>query len=413
MGAGAGSLLLVLLLRAGLGLGTASRTVVVVGLAALGASFAFPRGAAAGPRERVGPVATLLVAASAVAIGVAAFEAVAVPLAAWDAWVNWASKARLLFENGGWTLALHADPARLATNPDYPLLLPALEAFFWELGGSVDERLAALVPVSFYAALLVLLHGAVRRFGSAEVAAGTVAFVAFTPLPGALAPMGLADPVLAALVVASVLAASSAAASGRAAALAGFLCGLLPWAKNEGVVWLVLVAVYALARLRSAPARRGARMVAFAVPALLPVTLWQLLLLLDGSVRYVFRPPTPANLVGGLDRLPALVATVATHLAGPGWGFVFPAALAVLGVRRGAALRGAEPVLLLLPAGFLAVVSLSFLLTRFDPWLPHVVNSIDRLALQAFPLVVWWLAAQGVDAGVLPGAVTARSESRP
>jgi hypothetical protein len=413
VGAGAGSFLLFLLLWAGMGLGLASRIVVGLGLAALASSFAISRRGEEAPRERPGLVARLLVAASVAAIVVAAFEAVAVPLAAWDSWVNWASKARLLFAEGFLTRALHADPARLATNLDYPLLLPVLEAFFWELRGSVDERLATLVPVSFHAALLVLLYAAVRRFASAAVAAGAVAFVAWTPLCGAFAPMGFADPVVAGLVVAALLAASLANESPRAAAFAGLLAGLLPWAKNEGLVWLVLVAGFVGVTLSKGQTGRARRAAAFAVPALLPVALWQLFLLFGGTVRYVFLAPTPANFVAGLARLPVLVVIVTKHLAGPGWSFVFPATLAVLIVRRRTALRGADPGLLVLPIAFLAAVSASFLLSRFDPWLPHVVNSIDRLALQAFPVVVWWLAAQGVDAGVLPGAVTATSDSRP
>jgi hypothetical protein len=400
-----------------MGLGAASWTVVGFGLTAFAASFAISHRGEEAPRERPGLVARLLVAASVVAIAVAAFEAIAVPLAAWDSWVNWASKARLLFAEGSLTRALHADPARLATNLDYPLLLPALEAFFWELRGSVDERLATIVPLSFHVATLVLLHAAVRRFASAAVAAGAVAFVAWTPLCAALSPMGLADPIVAALVVAALLTASEEWEGPRAAAVTGLLAGLLPWAKNEGLVWLALLAVVVAWRLRGASKEgRGSRRLlaaAFAVPALLPGVVWQLLLLRHGTVRYVFLPPTPANLLAGAERIPGIAHAVATHLAGPGWSFVFPAALVVLAFRRGAAVRASDGGLIGVSLGFLCVVSASFLLSRFDPWLPHVVNSIDRLAFQTFPLVVWWLAAQGVDAGALPGPVTERSDSRP
>ena len=128
---------------------------------------------------------------------------------------------------------------------------------------------------------------------------------------------------------------------------------------------------------------------------------WQLFLRARGTVGYAFRPLALASLADAPDRLPSLVATVGRHLLSPGWGFVWPTMVLVLLVRRRAALHAKDGLLVGAPLLFLAIVPLAFLLSRFDPWLPHVVNSIDRLTLQAFPLAVWWLAAQAVDSGAL------------
>jgi hypothetical protein len=57
---------------------------------------------------------------------------------------------------------------------------------------------------------------------------------------------------------------------------------------------------------------------------------------------------------------------------------------------------------LILPiAGFLLLVSLSYVFSRFDPYLAHLNNSVERLMLQATPLLMWWLIAQCVSIGWL------------
>jgi hypothetical protein len=55
---------------------------------------------------------------------------------------------------------------------------------------------------------------------------------------------------------------------------------------------------------------------------------------------------------------------------------------------------------LILPvSGYVGLISLSFVFSRFDPFLDHLNNSAERLILQAIPLLIWWLLGQGVAEG--------------
>jgi hypothetical protein len=49
--------------------------------------------------------------------------------------------------------------------------------------------------------------------------------------------------------------------------------------------------------------------------------------------------------------------------------------------------------------GYLGLVSLSYVFSRFDPFLAHLNNSAERLILQATPLALWWLLGQSVALG--------------
>ena len=412
-GCGAGSVTLFALLLAGVPLPFACFAVAVLGLAGLAIASVRRRHTFRPTRRprRLGafPLALGGVAVAAFVLGLGA--SLARPLFAWDAWVNWSSKALVLVRDGGLTPALHADPARLATNPGYPILLPLLEAHLFTVAGSEDPRLAAILPVLFHGALLVLLHAAVRRFGGETAACGAAAIVALTPLVACLVPAGLADPLVAAFVAGAFLLlarlADARSLDPGTAAVAGLLVGSAAFTKSEGGVWAAIAAAAFAVCLSRASVRDGGRahiirsVAAFLVPAIAPVAAWQLFLRARGTVGYAFRPLALASLADAPDRLPSLVATVGRHLLSPGWGFVWPTMVLVLLVRRRAALHAKDGLLVGAPLLFLAIVPLAFLLSRFDPWLPHVVNSIDRLTLQAFPLAVWWLAAQAVDSGAL------------
>lgn len=405
LGSGTLSCLLFGLLWAGVGLPAAARILCATGLVFGVVLLARqkPRPVPRPDPERLSLPVVLLGLVVLAGIALAFSGAVLRPLSAWDAWVNWASKARVLHVEGTLVPALHADPARLPTNLDYPLHLPLLQAYAFTLLGGTDHRVAAAIPVLHHAALLGLLFAAVRRRAGRVAATGAAALLAATPLVEWLVPAGLAEPLVAAEALGAlllvVLAMEVDEPRPRDVFLAGLAAGFLPWTKNEGFLWLALVgAGFASALLRCRRLRpgrvRALRLAsAFTLPALVPGSAWQLFLLSRGTVRYVYA--APARLSESLERIPEILLVAARHLASPGWGFVWPAVLAVILVRGRASLRAPDGSLVLVPLGFLALVCASFLFTRFDPWLPHVVNSVDRLAFQAFPVAVWWLAVQG------------------
>jgi len=85
------------------------------------------------------------------------------PLDSWDSWVTWGMKARTIFLDGRISPAVYADPSRAVTHLDYPLLVPLIEAWLFGWLGAPDDRLAGVVSILFYLALLGIGYSAVRR----------------------------------------------------------------------------------------------------------------------------------------------------------------------------------------------------------------------------------------------------------
>ena len=152
-------------------------------------------------------VATVSSLLSVAHIACVAVVAIGRPLQAWDSWVNWGSKARVMWIEGGLTPAVYADASRAVTLPDYPLFLPLLETWIYRWLGRPDDRLAGIVSVFFYIALIALCYTAVRRWGgSRPIAAAASAVVATMTNVVLLAAVVFADIPLAAMaVVAAVL----------------------------------------------------------------------------------------------------------------------------------------------------------------------------------------------------------------
>jgi hypothetical protein len=145
----------------------------------------------------------------------------------------------------------------------------------------------------------------------------------------------------------------------------------------------------------------------------LPGGLWQFFLASHGTVRYVHSAVSWPVVLANVERLPAIATMSARSLLDPRWSFVWLLVAVVFLLRRRRSLRSPDGWLLVPVASFLVLSAATFVFSRFDPWEPHLSNSIDRLALQAVPLAVWWLAAQGAAAGWLPVRESETTSSRP
>jgi hypothetical protein len=213
---------------------------------------------------------------------------------------------------------------------------------------------------------------------------------------------------MAAFVLVSFLLAAEALDGGELGdppPLLALLAGFLPWLKDEGWLWLALLAgvlVFGLfAKLRRGE-RRPSR-VALALTLFLAIAApisaaWQLFLASRGTIRYVFFPLTLETLVRNSSRLPEIARSLVRSSLDPAWSFVWPLVGLVLLVARGRALFRRDGWLIVSAATFVALGSLSYAFSRLEPFQAHLRNSVDRLLLQALPLALWWLAAQGPEA---------------
>ncbi len=153
------------------------------------------------PRPRADPPAAqwrpsrLVAPQMAIAAGMTALMAVDLwfqPLGRWDAWAQWTAKARVIYLFHGLAPSILSTSPYYAMNPDYPTLLPALEASDFTFMGSIDTR---VIHVQFWLlfaatviALVQILTPRMRVIGWT-----TAALVAITPAVQVLTASALAD----------------------------------------------------------------------------------------------------------------------------------------------------------------------------------------------------------------------------
>jgi hypothetical protein len=375
------------------------------------------------------------------------------PLQVWDSWVTWGMKARLIWQTDTIPPGVYADPTRAVTLVDYPLLVPLLEAWLYTWLGAPDDRLAGLVNVVSYAALLGLACVALRARPSASLAAGAAS--------DKQSAVGLLLPLLAAGYLASIWALAGLAGLAFAdvplalfALLAGVYlvrwleggppallvvaataAGALGWTKREGVV---LLALYVLASLIAGRGRgRGSRR--WAAPALVLGGLliagpWLAWVTWRGLPDWQFVPLSLQTAWENRERLSFALGTLARWSLGSEWNVpsVWLLGLIALGLiaaraaqapigRRGdvaqsvqawrhgrqldvaeaaPAWRGvrAADLLPLVGLGYVLLMSGSYLFSAFVPYQTHVLASLGRLMAHVAPMVGVWLVMRWAEA---------------
>jgi hypothetical protein len=329
------------------------------------------------------------------------------PLVAWDSWVNWAMKARILFAEQGLTPRLYGDATRLITHPSYPLLAPELQAWIYAWLGAADDRFAALPGILFYLATLVGVKAALERAG-VPPAQGLLAVTVLGSLPGFSGWTALAYPDAIVAGLAALAAANGLAwAQGRrpgSLGLAAVAIGLLPWAKQEGLVLagVLTAALAVISGWRGGASGQRAAILAVAWPLAAVVLFaapWLILMAVEQVPQAHY---ARVNLTVYLERASRLLF-VARHgvrvlLEGrTAYAWLVAAFVAGLATVRGGwrwAQDGPAAVLgLVVPVVYLGLVAQPFVFSDYAPYEQHVITSLERLLLHVAPLPVVWLAA--------------------
>ncbi len=334
------------------------------------------------------------------------------PLWVWDSWVTWGMKARLIFLEGGITRALYADPSRLVTHPDYPLLLPLVQAWLFQWLGAADDRLAGAATLLAFVALLGICYAAVRRWGGSR----TLALAVLVALGGGtvvagLAGIAFADTPLALLVTIATLYLVEwlARGEGRALWIAALAGGLLPWCKREGLLLLGVLCVATLLLAEATGARgRGWRGVGALLLAglLLAGPWWAFVAWAKVANSGDFAPLGWATLAANVGRAPTIARMMAQQLVSTQWNGLWLLAalggLLRLGRRRGSVQSG--DLLLWVAVGYLAAVTASYFFSTYEPYPQHIATSAFRLIAQVAPLPALWIARCALvkDEGAVP-----------
>jgi len=334
----------------------------------------------------------------------------ALPHGDWDAWAIWNQHARFLFRGGG------SDEWRALfsirwSQPDYPLLLPASVARVWAYAGHESTFGPAFIAMVFGMASVVLVVTTLR--GRVAWIAGTLILAAsafLTQVASQCADVPLAFFILAALAVAC---GDGLHWQGHrtGALVAGALSGMAAWTKNEGLVFVLLMAIVAVAvtvrpsrpghdsdtrvRLRPfAPWRgRAVEQAWWGMVGALPVVIalaWFKLSLApsSGLVEGQSLSVIASRLLdpGRHAAVAVLMVQHAIRWSGPVAIAIFPlSGLAAIGVaiRGGGVVRTMTIVLGMMLLSYYLV----YVMSPFDvTW--HVSTSVDRLLVHLWPSLV-------------------------
>jgi hypothetical protein len=148
-------------------------------------------------------------------IALLAVEVALRPLYAWDAWSNWATKAKTFFamrtivpfvDTAGWTTS--TTPVWFDAAPWQPVTLPLVQAWMATAAGVWDDASSALPWVAFFVSIALVVYGEVRQRAAPPLHALVAAWLAASLplLDTQVALAGYADLPLAAAFTLGVLA---------------------------------------------------------------------------------------------------------------------------------------------------------------------------------------------------------------
>jgi hypothetical protein len=320
----------------------------------------------------------------AVRFALLATEVALRPLYPWDAWVQWATKARVWYELGRIAPFVREDVwlagapgAWFDASPNYPATVPLLQVWTCVALGRWDDSAMNWPWLAVLLSLTIAIYGALRGEGVAPLVALIGAyFVASLPLLDIhVALAGYADLPMGAVYTLAALATYRwcLRRDPRDGALALFLAIACPLIKTPGWVWaLTLLPGVVVALLP----RRGLRILGIAAAA--------------SALVLLFLARTNTVVLGyqmHLNFEPAWAQLVKSYFLMGNWNLLWYGVIAILIV-------GARHVLEspLVPLTVIAIAGLAFLLfvfafTEAAAWLADLTTA-NRATIHLAPLLV-------------------------
>jgi hypothetical protein len=208
------------------------------------------------------------------------------PLVGWDAIAMWMFKAKVFFDSGSVDLSHIPNMSPpVERHLDYPPLFPLMFDSFWVLIGRVDDVIGKSIGFVFLiAAVTAAAATLLPLLGKRLTAMVAFILVAMPTLQSSFVfpyYMGYADYAVGALMMISLAHLYRSARLGRdeASALSLLFAGLAAMTKNEGLTFLLVVAIvigagvaWAFAKERERP---GLKLIGVAAAGIIPVLAWQ------------------------------------------------------------------------------------------------------------------------------------------
>jgi len=313
----------------------------------------------------------------------------------WDGLLVWEVKARYAFLNNGVVpLQYFTDQSRVATHPDYPLMIPMLETWLYLWLGDCHQSWARVFfPIFYFATALMLFHGVTRLSGKRWAGLAAALMLFFVPYPVA-GPWnifaGYADLPLAAFCLAAMVyfLRYQDESSRSHLVLVSVMAGMMPWMKKEGIVLWFCMSVVVLAELL----RRGKPATAALVllPGMAVWSGWKI-----ASALIAVRPNTdffPVTFEIVEKNLPRLLTS--GRMLGmelmklDHWSLLWIGLPVALGCLAAAGRGKMAAQILFCIAAPLLLLDCAFVLSSWPYYQSHIRTSLPRLVLQVVPLAL-------------------------
>jgi hypothetical protein len=331
----------------------------------------------------------------------------ATPHGQWDAMAVWNLKARFIYLSPSDPLARIMDPALWDTQPDYPLLLPSLVARGWQYAGTDTVVIPISLAVLFTASTVGIVFFGLRMLNRPLLSQLATAVLLGTPFFFRQGVSQYADVLVCCFVTSAIVLYCLHDASpdnARLPLLAGIAAGLAACTKNEGLLFVLVLAAGRLSVLAWRRFPSGAHR---EVMNLASGVAFGLLVL--GAFKRLYSPPNP--IVQGItgrviaDRIvdwtyhARILKAFAQKSFTFGEWWMCPLLLLIIHVlavrwKSLAAPSRGWTTAALTTAGMLAGYYSVYLLSPYDlDW--HLGTSLDRLLFQVWPaaLVLYALLA--------------------
>ena len=330
---------------------------------------------------------------------------------AWTAWTNglrgdglaiWGLKARVFWLEGGVPVSYFSDVSRQWSHFNYPLLVPATEAWAYYFVGKDDEHFAQAVLLVFCLSLLALFYGSMRRGHSRRYSLGATLLLCITPAFFRIASSSYADVALSAFILGSSVSLYFWFKDHRSSDLliAAVLSALCMWVKREGLVaWVINLTALVIwaGTAHSQPMHRRVKVVlVYLLPALLLVP-WFLFVAWRAIPDNDFAPISVTVLVSSLCRVPTLLLLFVAELTSvEHWGVLwclFLLTALYTWSKSGWSEKG-QAYLFVTVSSYIVIMALTFLFSTWPSYEVHMVNSFDRLVFHVMPTAIFFVAVQ-------------------
>ena len=315
------------------------------------------------------------------------------PHGSWDAWAIYGLRARFLMRGGDLQSSTFSNLIQWS-HPDYPLLLPASTARLWVYAGRESPVLQSVTSSIFTFATAGLLVQSLSRLRSESQGflAGLLLLISYSFV--LIGSSGVADVPLAYYFTAAIVLPVVFDQSDRVVILSGLFAGFGAWTKNEGLVFLFIILVvqvlFSLRRRKREGYRQLALMIVGATPVLLVVAYFKLVFAPPSEIVTAWFSPTLMTKLADPSRYIFILKTATARLftrtqrLDISYLLLFYAICMGFSIKRRFDIFRLTLVLVLMLTSYFWVY-----LTTPHELTFHVTESINRLYLQLYPLLLF------------------------